>query len=224
MQVKRDIIQGSGEWLEIKKGVASCSNFSKILTPKTEKQSATLEKYAKELALELAYISTKAGFKSYAMETGNELEPQARQAYQEKKLVKVEQVGIILSDCSNYGYSPDGLVGDDGLIEIKCLEASAHSDFFLKDCKEMPDDYKCQVQGGLWISERKWCDFIVYNKEIKDVSKRLIIIRVLRDEAFIEKLKEGVLKTIKLRDDFLSKICHREEFESFGQEEFLLAG
>ena len=49
MQVKRDIIQGSGEWLEIKKGVASCSNFSKILTPKTEKQSATLEKYAKEL-------------------------------------------------------------------------------------------------------------------------------------------------------------------------------
>jgi len=212
MQIRTDIIQGSDEWLEIKKGVASCSNFGKILTPKTEKQSATLEKYAKQLAIELAYVSTKAGFKSFAMEAGNELEPEARQAYQEENLVKVEEVGIILSDCGNYGYSPDGLVGDEGLIEIKCLEANAHSDFFLKDYKEMPTDYKCQVQGGLWISERKWCDFVVYNKEIKDPRKQLIIIRVFRDEAFIEKLKEGVEKTIKLRDEFLSKICHKEEF------------
>ena len=198
--------QGSEEWISLRKGVATCSNFSQILTPKTEKPSAGLEKYAKELVLQLSYKNLKAGFKSAAMEAGNELEPKARQAYQEEKLCLVEEVGFITSDCGNWGYSPDGLVGDRGLIEIKCLEANAHSDLILKGCSEMPNDYKCQVQGGLWISEREWCDFIAYNEEIKNPSKRLIVIRVFRDEEFITKLKAGIDKVIEIRDDYLKRI------------------
>ena len=206
MKIHNDIIQGTDEWLHLRKGVATCSNFSQILTPKTEKISTSLDKYAKKLALELSYKNLKAGFKSAAMEAGNELEPKARQLYQEQKLVKVKEVGFITSDCGNWGYSPDGLVGDKGLIEIKCLEAEAHSNLILGGCKEIPSCHNPQVQGGLWISEREWCDFVCYNQEIKNPSKQLIIIRVERDEEFIEKLKGGIDKVIQLRDEYLTRI------------------
>lgn len=206
MKIIKDIVQGTEEWLDLRKGVASASNFKKIITPKTEKPSATMAKYAKELALELTYHELKCeGFKSAAMEDGNEREDLARQAYQEALFLEVEEVGFILSDCGNFGYSPDGLVGDDGLIEIKCLEAEAHSEILLAGSKEMPDDYKCQVQGGLWISGRQWCDFVAYGK-IKNEEKNLIIIRVFRDEEFIKKLEVEAKKCIALRDEILKKL------------------
>ena len=198
--------QGTDEWLDLRKGVASASNFKKLIAPKTEKPSATAKKYAKELALELAYHELKAeSFKSAAMQDGNDREEQARQEYQERTLNLVEEVGFITSDCGNFGYSPDGLVGDDGLIEIKCLEAEAHSEILLKGAKEMPDDYKCQVQGGLWLSERKWCDFVAYGK-IKNEEKNLIIIRVFRDEEFIKKLEVEARNCIALRDEILKEL------------------
>ena len=198
--------QGTDEWLDLRKGVASASNFKKLIAPKTEKPSATMKKYAKELALELAYHELKAeSFKSAAMEDGNVREELARQSYQERTLNLVEEAGFITSDCGNFGYSPDGLVGDDGLIEIKCLEAEAHSAILLKGAKEMPDDYKCQVQGGLWLSERKWCDFVAYGK-IKNEEKNLIIIRVFRDEEFIKKLEVEAKNCIALRDEILKEL------------------
>lgn len=198
--------QGTDEWLDLRKGVASASNFKKLIAPKTEKPSATAKKYAKELALELAYHELKAeSFKSAAMEDGNVREELARQSYQERTLSLVEEVGFITSDCGNFGYSPDGLVGNDGLIEIKCLEAEAHSEILLKGAKEMPDDYKCQVQGGLWLSERKWCDFVAYGK-IKNEEKNLIIIRVFRDEEFIKKLEVEARNCIALRDEILKEL------------------
>jgi len=207
MQIINGIDQGTQEWLDLRKGVATASNFSKVLTPATAKESASLDKYAKQLALELTYKAlTAKEFKSDAMILGNELEAEARQAYCEEKLEEVEQITFIKSDCGNFGCSPDGLVGDDGLIEIKCLEAEAHSNLLMQEKPEMPADYKCQVQGQLWISERKWCDFVAYNNQIKDESKRLIIIRVFRDEEFIKKLEQAVLKAVLIRNEFLKKL------------------
>ena len=202
-----NIEQGTDEWLDLRKGVASASRFKSLFTPKTMKPSSSMTKYAKELALELAYHSISAGgsFKSAAMIEGNEREPLARKAYQKRTLSLVKEVGFITSDCGNFGYSPDGLVGDDGLIEIKCLEAEAHSEILLKGAKEMPDDYKCQVQGGLWLSERKWCDFVAYGK-IKNEEKNLIIIRVFRDEEFIKKLEVEARNCIALRDEILKQL------------------
>lgn len=201
-----NVEQGSDEWLEARLGVATASEFSNILTPKTEALSASIKKYAKHLALELTYDNLKVGFKSPSMEAGNELEPIARQLYQEERLVAVKELGMMISDCGNYSYSPDGIVGEDGLIEIKCLEANNHSDLILSEKLEMPSTYKCQVQGGLMISDRKWCDFVAYNKEVRNKEKQLIIIRVERDEEFIKKLKAGIDKVIELRDEFINKI------------------
>lgn len=195
--------QGTDEWLNLRKGVATCSEFSNIISPALAEESASLPKYAKKLALELVYDKLKEeSFKSAAMQAGNELEAKARQLYQEETFNLVSQAGFIKTDCGNFGYSPDGLVGDEGRIEIKCLEAEAHSEIILNN--KMPNDYKCQVQGGLWISEAKWCDFVAYNHY--HPTKKLLIFRIYRDEEFIGKLKELAQKTIVLRDEILSKI------------------
>ena len=203
MQTHNDIIQGSDEWLELRKGVATCSEFSNIISPALAKESTSLPKYAKKLALELVYDKLKEeSFKSASMQAGNELEATARQLYQEETFNLVKEVGFITTDCGNFGYSPDGLVVDKGIIEIKCLEAEAHSEIILNN--KMPNNYKCQVQGGLWISEAKWCDFIAYNHY--HPTKKLLIFRIYRDEEFIGKLKELAQKTIVLRDEILIKI------------------
>ena len=195
--------QGTDEWLNLRKGVATCSEFSNIISPALAKESASLPKYAKKLALELVYDKLKEeAFKSAAMLAGNELEATARQLYQEETFNLVKEVGFIKTDCGNYGFSPDGLVDEDGIIEIKTLEAEAHSEIILNN--KMPNDYKCQVQGGLWISERKWCDFVAYNHY--HPTKNLLIFRIYRDEEFIGKLKELAQKTIVLRDEILNKI------------------
>lgn len=204
-------MQGSEEWLKLRLGVATASNFKNIITPlgkETKGQSggkSPLQKYAKKLALELLYDKLKeAEYKSPAMEAGNLYEPEARQAYTEQTFQLVEEITIFKSDCGNYAYSPDGLVGDDGLIEIKNLEAEAHSKVLLN--KNVPNEYIPQMQSGMWISGRKWCDFIAYNRYCKDESKKLIIIRVERDEAYIAELAKLAQKTITMRDEILKQI------------------
>jgi len=200
-----NVEQGSDEWLQARMGVATCSEFSNIITPARGDESKSMPKYAKKLALELVYEKLKEeSFKSAAMLAGNELEAVARQLYQEKTFNLVERAGFIKTDCGNFGFSPDGLVDDEGIIEIKCLEAEAHSEIILNN--KMPDDYKCQVQGGLWISGRKWCDFIAYNHYFKNQDKKLLVFRIERDEDFIRKLEILAQRTIILRDQFLSTI------------------
>jgi len=208
---KDKCLQGSEEWLKLRLGVATASNFKNIITPlgkETKGQSggkSPLQKYAKKLALELLYDKLKeAEYKSPAMEAGNLYEPEARQAYTEQTFQLVEEITIFKSDCGNYAYSPDGLVGDDGLIEIKNLEAEAHSKVLLN--KNVPNEYIPQMQSGMWISGRKWCDFIAYNRYCKDESKKLIIIRVERDEAYIAELAKLAQKTITMRDEILKQI------------------
>lgn len=192
--------QGSDEWLDYRKGLVTCSQLSSIITPLKGDESKSIGKYAKKLALEILYDKiTENSFKSAAMQAGNDLEETARKAYQEKTLKLVEEVGIIIE--GQFGFSPDGLVGEDGIIEIKCLEAEAHSNIILKN--EIPIEYKCQIQGGLWISQRKWCDFIVYNKYFKNIDKKLLIFRMERDEDFIGKLLILANKCVTLRDEII---------------------
>lgn len=204
MQIIKDILQNSDEWIQLRLGVATASNFDKIITP-GGKESATLPKYAKTLALELSYEKLKeAEHVSLAMQAGKDYEAEARQLYQEKTFNIVEEITMFKSDCGNFGYSPDGLVGDDGLIEIKNLEADAHSEVLIN--KKMPNDYIPQVQGGLWVSGRKWCDFIAYNRYCKNPLKKLIVIRIERNDAYILQLEILAKKTILLRDEKLKQL------------------
>lgn len=207
MQIIRDIAQGSEEWLQLRLGVATASNFKNIITPLDGKESKSLASYAKTLALELLYDDTEESFTNYAMERGKEHETLARQAYCEENIVSAEEIAMFKSDCGNFGASPDSLVDDDGLIEIKTRKASLHYEFLISTPEErikMAKTLNPQIQGQLWIGERKWCDLLIYNHFSK--VKKLITIRVERDEAYIAELAKLAQKTITMRDEILTKI------------------
>lgn len=194
--------QGSQEWLEFRLGMATASNFDNLITS-TGKESTSLEKYALKLASEKLLINPEPSYKNEAMQRGNELEPLARERYQQFTLSSVDQVGMIVSDCGNYGYSPDGLVGEDGLIEIKCPMAPNHIKNLLS--KQVPSEYYAQCQGGLFLSNKKWIDFISYHPDFKEPND-LLIIRLERDEEFIIKLSNLIDKVIIKRNEILNQL------------------
>lgn len=199
--------QGSDEWLNLRKGVATASNFSEIITStgkettsRSSSDPSRLEKYALELATNTLLSKVEDGYKNANMQRGNDLEPFARQAYQEETFALVKECGFITTDCGRFGYSPDGLVGDDGLIEIKCPLAKTHFGYILDD--KCPNDYYAQVQGGLFITGRKWLDFVSYHPDFK---QPLFVKRVERDEEFIAKLEVLLEKVDSLKRGFLTK-------------------
>jgi len=192
--------QGSETWIKARLGIATASNFSKIVTS-TGELSKQLKSYAIKLASELLTIEQEESYTNKDMERGNELEPEARQAYQEYAFCKVEEVGFMVTNIA--GYSPDGLAGSCGLIEIKCPIQTTHTKYLYED--RLPIEYKAQVQGGLLVSSRFWCDFISYNPTFKG-NRKLFIKRIERDEVFIHKLKIGINKVIGIRNEYLRGI------------------
>jgi putative phage-type endonuclease len=200
MQVIKDIEQGSQEWLQMRLGVATASNFDKIITS-TGVESKALKDYAFELASDSLLTEPEVGFQSEAMIRGNELEEEARSYYSFVTDNKVEEVTFIKKD--NIGYSPDGLIGDNGLIEIKCPLKKNHLKYLIDN--KLPTKYKAQVQGGLYISQREYCDFVSYHPLFKD-EKKMLVIRVERDEEFIKKLSDLLIKTIELKNSLLTQL------------------
>jgi hypothetical protein len=168
-----------------------------------------LEKYALELASQILTSRREDGYESEDMKRGVELEPEARMLYQEYTLDIVETCGFM--SCGDYGYSPDGLVGSDGLIEIKCTKSTTHIEYLMANI--LPTAHTHQVQGGLMVSGRQWCDFISYNPDFEERNK-LFIKRVYRDEAFIAKLRIGIDQLIEQRNVILNMIASQRSPEA----------
>ena len=183
--------QGSPEWLQARLGVPTASAFDKIITP-TGKASTQTDAYAKKLVAEWLCGEPLDEYGNAWMQRGNELEPQARSFYEFQTDCTVEQVGFVLRDDELVGCSPDGLVGEKGLVEIKCPAPHTHVDYLLSGT--IPNKYRPQVQGQMMLTGREWCDFVSYHPLMAPV-----IIRVERDDAFIETLNEllsGLTDTI----------------------------
>jgi len=190
--------QGSQGWFDARIGKLTASRFGGLLTrPRSKKDkeaglvSKTTETYLREKVTEVLTGETRQ-LSSEALTWGSETENDAREFYELNKLVEVEQVGFISwKENLMVGGSPDGLVGLDGIIEIKCPYDSTNHTVYLYN-KEIPKAYYAQIQGNLFITDRKWCDFIVYNPRVIDDKYKMIVIRIERDEEFIKKLKEVI--------------------------------
>ena len=182
--------QGSQEWLESRLGRPTASNFSKLITP-TGKPSSSADAYINELIAQRITGELPEFYSNAAMERGNELEPAAKTLYELMNDVEVVEVGLCLHDTFECGASPDGLVGNDGGIEIKCPLPHTHVSY-LRDGK-VPSKYIPQIQGCLWIAEREWWDFMSYNPSMQD-----LIVRVYRDEAYIKKLADAVTSAVEI--------------------------
>jgi len=200
MKIIRDVPQGSDEWLQLRLGIPTASDFSKIVTSKGER-SKTLTEYAFKLAADTLLTEQEDSYSNKDMQRGNELEPEAREMYQEYTFNNVEEVTFI--HCGKFGYSPDGLIEDKGLLEIKCPNATTHTKYLYED--RLPTKYKAQCQGGLFCSNRDYIDFVSYHPNFKE-DQKLFIKRVYRDEEFIKALGKGLMEVIELKEKYLKKI------------------
>ena len=176
--------QGTQEWLEARLGRPSASQFCKLVTT-AGKPSASADDYISELIAERITGEREPIYVNEWMQRGTELEPEARATYEFIHGVDVKEVGFILDDSGEFGCSPDGLVGEDGGVEFKCPAPKNHIAWSRKGV--CPSKHYAQVQGCLYITGRKWWDFMSYHPEMKP-----FIVRVERDEEFIEKLAEQI--------------------------------
>jgi hypothetical protein len=189
IKVHKDIEQGSDTWFELRKLKLTASHAQQI-----GNAGKGLETYITEM---MAYHYSSAEREYYSSDDtdrGNELEPLARAMYELQTGYKVEQVGFI--ELNEYvGCSPDGLVGDDGLIEIKSPDDINHYKLIRDGEKEVDSKYIWQVQMNLLITGRKWADLIFYNPNFKESLK---IIRLFPDQEKQEALKAGIGKGIEM--------------------------
>jgi putative phage-type endonuclease len=176
--------QNSQEWLDARKGCVTASAFSKIVTPSKGDKSKSSIGYMYELIAEKLGASNES-FSNEWTERGHDLEDMARSTFEFIKDLKVDEVGMIKTDCGNIGCSPDGLIGEDGGLEIKCPKASTHVKYLLEG--KLPLEYKTQVMGSLMVSERDYWYFMSYHPELDP-----FILKVERDEEFISKMREHI--------------------------------
>ena len=148
------------------------------------KSTAGYRNSISQVVIERLTGETSESYQSAAMRRGHELESEAIEAYEMRTFNKVRRVGFIERD-DYCGCSPDGLVGTDGGVEIKCPEPSALLDYL--ETGKVKDDYVYQVMGCLWISERKWWDYSPYYPKFS-----VPILRIYRDEAMIAQIATAV--------------------------------
>jgi predicted phage-related endonuclease len=167
--------------------------------------SASRKNYKAQLVIERLTAQPTESYTNGAMQWGIDTEPLARVAYELSSGNDVEQTGFELHFELEAGASPDGLIGEDGLIEIKCPNSATHIEYL--KAKELPSEYKAQVQGQLWITDRKWCDFVSYDPRMPE-HLRMKIIRVERDEKYIDDLFREVLKFLEEVDEELAELAN----------------
>lgn len=179
--------QGSGEWLAARSTILTASNFGNLLTPAKLEYSKQASNHLKLIAAARLWSVYEDTVSTPAMERGLELEAEARAAYEMLTGATVEEVGLCIDDDLQAGASPDGLIGEDGGLEIKCPGLAQHLDNLLAG--EMPGKYKMQVQGCLLVTGRKWWDFMSYYPGCPPM-----LDRVLPDPELHRKLRDALCK------------------------------
>lgn len=186
--IVHEVKQGSPEWLALRAAKPTASKFDVLMTAKARKGDLTVgaATYMRHLLAEwLVGRPLDEPARSGFLDRGIQMEPQGRAWYSFTRDVEVAEVGFITNDAGTIGCSLDGIVGTDGTIENKCKSLENHIQALLEsDAEHVP-----QIQGGLWLSERSWCDRIYYNPEVPP-----IVVRIERDDDYIAELANSVGK------------------------------
>ena len=191
--IVHDVKQGGADWLRLRAGIPTASAFYKIITP-TGKVSSQADRYRCDLIAERILGRPLEAYVSFAMERGSELEDEAFSAYEFERALDTFEVGFVTDDLGRWGASPDRLVGDDGLLEVKCPDAGVHVGYLLM--RPADRKYYPQIQGQLWITGRKWVDIMSYHPQMPRA-----IVRVERDDEYLELLSKAVASFSQSLDD-----------------------
>jgi hypothetical protein len=188
LKIFQELIQGEPEWLAARCGIPTASVIGQLITPKTVKPAAndTSRGLVMTLVAERITGHVEPVFPNADMQRGTMAEPFARDIYSENYAPATE-VGFMTRDFGSYkiGFSPDGLIGDDGLLEIKSPRQKKHLATILAD--EVPLEHMAQCQTGLLVSGREWIDFTSYNGGMP-----LFVKRVLPDPKWFTAIHEAV--------------------------------
>ncbi|MEJ0093302.1 MAG: lambda exonuclease family protein [Methylocella sp.] len=195
--------QGSAEWHAARCGRVTASRVADVIAKTKSGWGASRANYMGELIAERLTGEPAEKYTNAAMAWGTEKEPEARAAYEMATETWVSEVGFVLHpriECS--GASPDGLVGADGLIEIKAPNTSTHIETLLG--QNVPSRYVTQIQWQLACTGRAWCDFVSFDPRLPE-AMRLFTSRVTRDERLIASLEAEVAAfLIELNDKVLA--------------------
>lgn len=185
-----DFEQGSADWFAVRCGKVTASRVADVITKTKTGYGASRANYAAQLIAERLTGAVAESFSNAAMQWGTEQEPGARLAYEFRHDVEVEQVAFVEHpSIAMSGASPDGLVGADGLVEIKCPITATHLDTLRTE--SIPGKYETQMLWQMACTGRAWCDFVSYDPRLPE-NMRLFVKRLHRDATRIAELEDEV--------------------------------
>lgn len=190
-----DIQQNTPEWLAIRMGKFTSSMFADLFMAKS---TAGYKNAINRVVFERLTGEVPESFSNKATDRGHELEPIAREDYELRTFRKVKEVGFVEMN-EWIGTSPDGLIGENGSVQIKCPFGGTLIDYYLKD--EIPSEYMYQMQGELLVTEREWVDYYCYHPKLKPILKR-----VSRDEVMIANIKAKLEESINEAEKRITQI------------------
>jgi len=204
MQIIKDIEQGSPEWLALRLGIVTMSELECILVNGKDASGFGVAAftYMDQLIGErITEEAAELAFTTRATERGHEYEGIARSLYEAREEIQTDQAAIILNH--GCGYSPDSLVGDNGLTEIKSKLPKFQVAVILGG--EVPKEHVAQCQGGLWVAEREWIDFVSYWPGMP-----LFVKRMYRDEKYISNIAERVERFNQMLEERMARVLSIE--------------
>jgi len=182
--------QRTPEWYAARLGKVTASRVADITSKTKSGYSTSRANYMAELLCERLTGTKADGYVNAAMQWGIDIEPSAREAYQSLLGVLVEETGFVNHpDITMAGASPDGLIGDVGMVEIKCPTTPVHIDTLMSGI--VPSKHMAQIQWQMACTGRNWCDFVSYDPRMPE-NMRMFVQRVDRNETYIEEITKEV--------------------------------
>lgn len=197
-----DAVQGTPEWLAARAGRVTASMISNVLM---KPETAGFRDYQAQLVAEILTGKPQGSdYTNAAMQFGTETEPLARSAYEAETGFSVDEVGLCIHETiDRAGASPDGLVGNSGLVEIKCPKVATHLAYLLAGV--VPSGYRNQMMWQMAVTGRDWCDFVSFRPDLPE-HLQLFIVRFKRDSEKILELETAVISFLSTVDAMLAKL------------------
>jgi putative phage-type endonuclease len=201
--------QQTNEWFAARLGKVTASRVADVIAKTKTGYSASRDNYMAQLICERLTGQKGESFTNAAMEWGTQTEPLARSAYENARSLLVKEVGFINHPrIEMSGASPDGLVGDDGLVEIKCPNTATHIDTLLSG--KVPTKYITQMQWQMLCCQRKWCDFVSFDNRLPE-HLQLFVQEVEFDPEYCAMLEKEVSQFLAELDSKVAKL--KEKYE-----------
>lgn len=199
--------QGSPEWIAARLGRCTASRVADVLAKIKTGEAAARRNYRMQLVVERLTGTPTESYISPAMQWGMDNEPQARMAYEVSQDILVEQVGLVEHPAiPMFAASPDGLVGDDGLLELKCPLTATHVEWMLAG--KVPSEHRAQLLAQLSCTGRQWVDFVSFDPRLPE-NMRLFRVRMERDSEEIAGVEAEVRQFLAEVNEMVERLRKR---------------